>query len=303
MNFDFIPAEYNRLDRLNSWCNGLNLSTCIYKDIFWVNYNNIIRPLAAYSTPVKISTSDAKLLLEKLDGGVVRWTEKPGNIKVPPDKLWYIPLHSSSMTFEELPIQTRKSIDIGLNNCNIKRVEALDLYASGYAIYQKAIKSGHTDSFDEPLSENRFQEWLISDQNFDDIVHYFAIYHEHRLVGFGRCMIYNTYEAHLTHLVIDPDFQVYKLKHAFLWYVLEYYFYLSDFKTFAAQGSPLDPSSEKADFFLREFSFEKHLLLMNVIFRRDILYKMSFMKPFAGIVRHLDKRMHAYLHLEKQSRR
>lgn len=300
MKLEFIEEPGVRKERLSDWCKTQNISFYEYNGILYTNRQQLVQPLAPFYKSINLTKREALNIINVLKGGVIRWPARK-NKKINTKKDWYIVVKSIGAHYDELSTSTKGLLDKGFNNFTVKKVDALQIAKKGFNILQKH-NTQHLN-FDDIIpyhSEEQFIDIITKDQKFDDIIHYFGIFLKDDLIGFCRCNVYDKTEVHLTQLIIDNEHLTYGAKHALTWYILGYYFDYCQYKTIVSGSRPYDPTDKNSQFFLEEFMFEKAYFDLNVVFRRDIDYKVSFMKPFKKIMGKINADLQVFIDIDEQ---
>lgn len=300
MYFEFVSRLSTPAERLSDWCRQQRVPHAIVQDTVWYNTKQLIQPFAPFYKDIQLSKTQAQSLIDELQGGVVRWSTKKQK-QPAQDNDWYIINRNLQLHMEDLPESSVKRIYSGLNYCEVRPIEAELAARDGYLIQVKAqsVEKDYTSMlwFN---NQEAYTAFVSRDEQFDDVIQYYGIFYENRLVGICRCLQFEQSEVQVTHTVFDPDYIKFKTKEALMWWVINYYFEERGFKSIIASTRPLDPTSTEHQFYLQNFLFEKTAMRLNVEFRGDIRNRLSLMRPFSRFVGKINSDMHTYLALDKQ---
>lgn len=300
MYFEFVSRLSTPTERLSDWCRQQRVPHTIVQDTVWYNTKQLIQPFAPFYKNIQLSETEAHNLIEELQGGVVRWSTKKRK-QPAQENDWYIINRNLQLHLQDLPESSIKRIYSGLNYCEVRPIEAELAARDGYLIQMKAqaVEQDYTSMlwFDD---KETYTAFVSRDEQFDDVIQYYGIFYENRLVGICRCLQFEQSEVQVTHTVFDPDYTKFKTKEALMWWVIKYYFEERGFKSIIAGTRPLDPTSTEHKFYLQNFLFEKTAMRLNVEFRGDIRNRLSLMRPFSRLVGKISTDMQTYLALDKQ---
>lgn len=300
MTFEFINNKQDQKSKLIQWCETQNIPHYLYNDIVYINNQQLIQPLAPFYKHIAITKAEALQIIEQLKGGVIRWPSKKRS-RIETDKDWYVITRDMNIAKDELPLMSQRSLHTGFNQCKFRRIEAIEVAREGYRLLQKnASEHLSFDLMTLSNSEDDFIDIVSRDQKYDDFIHYFGAFYDRKLIGFCRCMTFDETEVHLTHIIMDEDYLKFKSKISLVWYIMGYYFDYCNYKTIVSGSRPYGPTSQSGQFFLDELLFEKSYFDLHVVFRRDIDYKMSFMRPFGKLMGKLRSDMKTYINLDRQ---
>ncbi len=108
------------------------------------------------------------------------------------------------------------------------------------------------------------EEASIIDKKYEDIVQYFGIFFESRMIGYAKFFILGKHEAQLQEFVIDPDFEYLKVALCAVYYFSNYYLHENDYKCLNL-GFPFSPVQETlVDELLNQYNFSKKPVRFNV---------------------------------------
>lgn len=300
MYIEFARKKALYTTRLSEWCISQGVPYYVINNTLWVNKGHIIQPLSPFYADIELSAKEALILIDKLDGGVVRWTTKK-NKKTRRQTDWYIINKSYLLNLEELPEKTISNIHSGFNYCEVRPLDAKIASRDGHLIQTKVQKEHmEAPSMFNYQDDASFSVFASRDSAFEDIVSYFGVYFENRLIGLARCQEFNQTEVQISQMLLDPDYTKFKSREVLLWWVIRHYFEDKGFKSIVAGTRPLGPVSSEHDFILEQFLFEKTYMDLNVVFRNDIQYRVSMMRPFSRIASKISSNMRTYLALDKQ---
>jgi len=300
MYFKFTPDTVSYVDRMSEWCVRQEIPHCILNGTLWINKSQIIQPLCPFYSDISLSEEEAEALINSLDGGVVRWTTKK-NKKTRKETDWYIINKSYLLNLEDLPEKTISNINSGFNYCEVRPLDSQVAARDGHLIQTK-VQHELVDfsAMFQYHDEESFSAFAARDAAFDDVISYYGVFFENRLIGLARCQEFNQTEVQITQLLLDPDYIKFKSKEALLWWVIRHYFEEKGFKSIVAGTRPLDPTSTEHDFLMEDFLFEKTYMDLHVVFRNDIHYRVSMMRPFSRFASKISAHMRTYLALDKQ---
>ncbi len=180
-------------------------------------YNKIIIPLGPVITPSANLPVDAKKVLKKLHGFLVWWTDNQ-EVDTSP---WYAVIKDKYLEVDEYHSSNmRNKIRKGLKNCEIRQVEASWLGEHGYSVFKNAL---YTFTKNKIPGLAAFKKKIEPTFNFSDIIHYWGIFMDEKLVGYSVVYCYENHEANISEIRINPDYNTYRPSYALLHKLSEFY--------------------------------------------------------------------------------
>ncbi len=277
-----------------------NESFWIEDGIIFKRYQKMLVPDGCIKSSRRIEKSKEIKLLNKTHSILLRSTSD-FNCS-PSESEWYAVLCDKFTAVEEYKSKQRNEINRGLKNCEIRKISAVELADNGYECYFKAFDNYNNNTV-KPYSQIQFKENILTAQGFEDIVHYWGVFHDDKMIAFATNYIYGNIEASYNSIKLHPDYL-----HLYPIYALIYRmneFYLKDhFVEYVNDGfrSILHDTSIQ-NFLIKKFGFTKVYLKLHVRYHPifDIIMKVAF--PFRKIIAKFDARFNALFELERIHRK
>jgi hypothetical protein len=286
-------------DRLIQWCHVQGYPYVFENDILWYDNGSVVQPLMPYHKSIQISDGEAKQILEKIGGGVIRWGERK-KMGSGHSSEWYVAFKSFGVFPEDFDDKFISKINAGIKYCEIAPISAEQVARDGHLFL---IKNKYLYYQDPAFYLEREDEKMMrvkKDASFEGLCKYYGVFFENRLIGYCRCMEFDKVEMQMTHYVIDPDYSKFKPLEALLYTVFTWYFEDKGFKNIIAGTRPIGPVSDEFQYLIDSFKFDKLPMSLKVVFREDIQYKVSWMRPFSRLISKVSPEMKKYLSLDRE---
>ena len=171
------------LGRIESYYKAMELPYVIHGGCVWHVYQHMIVPVTPPHIGHDLSSKDIKVLLYKLPGSMVRWTQGFTSEENP---TWYSVICDEFLPVEEVDSKTsRRNIRAGLRRCEVRPVKAEFIAKSGHAVYLDALER-YTGASVSALSEAAFSERGMYDTAFPDLVEYWGVFIDGKLSAYAR---------------------------------------------------------------------------------------------------------------------
>ena len=287
------------VDRLIHWCQVQEYPYLLENGVLWYDNGTVVQPLMPYHKSISLSEEEGKLILERIGGGVIRWGErKKMGAEINSD--WYVAFKSFGVYPDDFEDRFINKINAGIKYCEVAPITAEQVARDGHLFVIKNKSIYHQDPAFFYEKEGELMARIQREIKLDGLCKYYGVFFENRLVGYCRCIEFDKVEMQLTHYVVDPDYSKFKPLEALLYTVFTWYFEDKGFKNIIAGTRPIGPVSEEFQYLINSFKFDKLPLSLKVVFREDIQYKVSWMRPFSRIISKVSPEMKRYLSLDRE---
>lgn len=237
-----------------------------------------IVPFGPAAKPYSLSPAQRKMLLLKLGGLWVQWTDGFGPHA--DNSEWYAVIcrcHTPINVIESG--NTRSKLRRGLKNCEVRKVDAEEIATQGYETYCAAINSYQGNDTQIP-TEADFQRRVRSDAPFADIRHQWAVYHQDKLIAFAQNLIYDKIEVDYTLIKLHPDYLKFYPAYALIYKMNEYYLAEQGFQYVNDGFRSILHQTGIQEFLIKKFGFEKAPTGLYLHFRPPYGQILRLARPF-----------------------
>lgn len=174
------------------------------RDILWLEYNRMIVPLGPVKFDYSISRDEARYLLSRFPRAfLVRSTN--GIKESAREYSWYAVVCDKFYELDEISAKSRSEIRRGLKNCAVERVDAGYIAEYGYDVFVRAFQR-YRNTKKPGVSACDFRKRTLAMKDFDDIIHFWGIFHKQKLIAYAQNYIYDNIEVNYSTVKFDPDF-------------------------------------------------------------------------------------------------
>jgi hypothetical protein len=251
----------------------------IMDDKFWVSYDRMIVPIGPIITDYSISDDHAHRLLKKFPGALmVRYTD--GSLRPNGGEDWYAVICDSFKELGAYRHESKREIKRGLENCEVRQVDAgfiadygYEVYASAFSRYQNVIK---------PMGKNDFIKLVGATQNFDDIYDYWAVFYRNKLIAYSLVAIYGGEEAAISVVKCIPEYFKFYPYNALFYSMTKYYLQYKSLHYLNAGFKSIYHNTNMHEYLIKRLSFKKVYLNLGIIYHRLFSYFIKLTYPFRG---------------------
>lgn len=266
-------------------------------DTFYKYYQKMLVPEGAIKKNNPISKSEGKKILKESKAILLRkslgFTSK--------DTGWYAVICDNFIDIDSLKSKQKNEINKGLKNCIVKKISAKELSESGYECYIRAFENYKSVNVNI-IKQDEFKRNVLMEEGFDDLIHYWGVYHDNKLIAYAINYIYGNTEVAYNSIKLHPDFLKHYPMYALIYKMNEYYLKEQNFEYVNDGFKTLLHDTGIQDFLIKKFGFKKQFVLLEIqySFLLKIFIKMFY--PFKKILSNIDKRFNALFELEKINR-
>lgn len=269
---------------------------------FWIEDNKIYRlyqkmmnPEGAITRDFTIDFNKGKKLLSKSNGILIRQTSNFDCNSSQSE--WYAIICKKHIPIEEMNSNKKRGIIRGLQNCSVRMITPRELALQGFECYSKAFdnyKSVNVSVIDEIQYKNN----IINSENFEDIIHYWGVFKEEKLIAYASNYIYGNTEVSYTTAKLHPDYLDCYPMYALIYKMNEYYLKEQQFDYANAGFRSILHETTVQQFLISKFDFKKVYLNLNIQYQPLYGFMMKFTYPFRKFIAKFDARFKALFELE-----
>jgi hypothetical protein len=258
-------------------------------------YLGTIRPYGPICDDYKVSRSTASRLFRELGGWLVLSTtgflaEEVGD--------YYAVICDRFVPLDEYKSKYRSEVRRGLKNCEVRRIDSDYVEKKGYALYVKAFER-YAGDVQPHWTEHEFTDYVHISGQFDDIVHFWGVFCDGKLVTLAANNVFGNVEATYWMIKIDPDYL-----HAYPVYALIYKmneFYLEEQHIgYVNDGwRSLRHETNVQDFLIKKFGFRRQHSRLEISYRTGVRAAVALAYPFRKPLSRLSSKAAGLLQLEE----
>lgn len=275
----------------------------VVDDILWREYNKIIIPVGPAKMDYTINIESKKFLLSKLPSALlVRATDGFRNVNTETiEDRWYAVVCDKFNDINELSAKNRNEINRGLRNCKVERIEANFLANNGLDVYISALKKrGGLGKY--IIREKDFKDKILKTKDFDDIVHYYGVFYDNRLVGYSENHVYENIEVNYSTIKIGPNFLNYYPSYALIYEMNKFYLQKEKFQYVHGGFRNILHKTNMQRYLIEKFKFRKAYTNLDILYKPYLSAFLSTTFPAKEVMGRLNPRLRALYELERINR-
>ena len=269
-------------------------SFLIHKDTIWCNSNGIIQPIGPAKFDYSISVNEAKYILKRLKGRLIRWTDGFSDKKC---SEFYAVICKKPIELEKIPAKRRSEIKRGLNNCIVEKVSTKFVAENAYEVYIRSFDRYRNVRVPK-ISEQAFKNNMLATAEFEDIHDYWVVFYKNKLIAYAHVNLYDKIEAEYTHISFHPEYLQYYPSYALLYKMNEYYLKEMAFEYVNDGFRNLLHQTNIQEFLQKKFNFHKANTNLFVLYDNMLEILISFSYPFKNILKIFSPKLEALYRLE-----
>ena len=280
----------------------------IVNGILWREYQRMVVPLGPAMFDYTISEDEARFLLSKFPKALlVRWTDgfnltddyaKTENNS---EESWYAVICNEFKDLEKLSVNNRSKIRRGLKNCEVKRVGADFIARNGFNVFISAFER-YKGVKRPSITEKEFRERVLKMRDFEDIVHYWGVFHDNNLVAYSENYIYDNTEASYSTIKFHPNFLKLYPSYALIYEMNRYYLKDNKFQYVNDGFRNILHQTNIQDFLVDKFKFKKAYTNLYVFYRSYLSIYLKITFPIRDILKRVVPKLSALYTTEEISR-
>jgi hypothetical protein len=299
----------NSIERFAELYDSLGIKFEIMNGILWREYQGMVVPLGPAMFDYTISEDEARFLLSKFPKALlVRWTDGFNlsddykGIESKSEEGWYAVICTKFKDLEEYSSSDRNKIKKGLKNCEVKRVEADFIARNGFNIFVSAFER-YKGVKKPSITEKEFRERVLKMRDFEDIVHYWGVFHKNNLIAYSENYIYDNIEVGYSTTKFHPDFLKLRPSEALIYEMNKYYLKDHKFKYVNDGFRNILHQTNIQDFLIDKFNFIKAYTNLYVFYRNYVSFYLKMSYPIRKIIKNLFPKVGALYIMEEIIRR
>jgi hypothetical protein len=250
----------------------------IVNDILWREYQRMIVPLGPAILDYSISEDEASFLLSKFPKALlVRWTDGFKVIDSNTQGLflktkngskegWYAVICNEFKDIEELSAKNRSEIRRGLKNCEVKKVDADYIAKNGFNVFISAFER-YKGVRKPSITERGYKERILKMRDFEDIIHYWGVFHKGNLIAYSENLIFDNIEVAYSTIKFHPDFLKLYPSYALIYEMNKYYLKENKFHYVNDGFRNILHQTNIQKFLIDKFNFKKVYTNLYVFYR------------------------------------
>jgi hypothetical protein len=296
-------------ERFAELYNRLGIKYEVINGVLWTEYQRMVVPLGPAMFDYTISEDNARYLLSKFpEALLVRWTNgfNPTDdftyTENNPEEGWYSVICTEFKDLEELSAKHRSKIRMGLRNCEVKIVDADFIGRNGFNVFISAFDR-YKGVKRPSIKEKEFRERCLQMRDFEDIVHFWGVFHNNTLIAYSEDYIYEDIEVNYSIAKFHPDYLKLRPSEA-LNYERNRYYLRDDKYQYVNDGfRSILHQTNYQDFLIRKFGFKKAYTNLYVHYRPFLSACIKMTYPVRNILRRINRKLNAVYTMEEVIRK
>jgi hypothetical protein len=191
----------------------------------------------------------------------------------------------------------RNELRKGTANCKVQQVDATFISRNGYQIYTSAFKRYKNLSYN-PVDEKSFSREIDCGARYQDIIHYWGVFFQGKLIGYSSNFIFDKTEASYSSIKIDPAYLSLNSSSILIYEMNRSYLDENRFEYVNDGYRTLLHDTNFQSFLIRKFGFIKAGLKLEVYYKPLFAAIIKALYPVRRLVVQIDPRIQAVLKLE-----
>lgn len=294
-----VNEKVNYIERFTKLFEELDYKFTIYKNTLWWIYSEMVQPFGPVKFDYSLSSEEAKYILNKLGGLLIRWTD---GIEENKTTEWYAVICDKFLDISELPSKNRNEIGRGLKNCKVEMVNAEYIAKNGFEVFVSAFDR-YKGARKPKISELEYRNNIMKTRCFDDILHYWGIFYKDKMIGYSTNYIFDNIEVNYFTIYFHPSYLKLYPSYALFYTMNKYYLQEEDFKYVNDGYRSVLHETEIQNFLQKKFFFKKAYIDLHVVYKPYIGIPLRVLKPFKYFLEKIDPRIGALYMQDSISRK
>jgi len=291
---------FSGLERFRELYEHLGVKYEILKDILWLEYNRMIVPQGPVKFDYSISRDEARYLLSRFPRAfLVRCTN--GFTESAQECSWYAVVCDEFYELDEISAKNRSEIRRGLKNCTVSRVDADYIAEYGYDVFMRAFQR-YRNAKKPGISAGEFRQRILAMKDFSDIIHFWGVFHDRKLIAYAQNYIYDNIEVNYSTVKFDPDFLRLYPSYALFYLMNKFYLEEKSFE-YANDGfRNILHGTNIQQYLIDKFKFRKVYTGLKLFYRPYLSIYLSITFPLRSCLGKLHPKLRAIYMLEEMRR-
>lgn len=279
--------EYCDVERFCKLLNKTGTEYRLVQDTIWRYYNKMFIPLGPVNKNYT-NIADKKIF----NKGILIRKNKPSNLN---DSKWYSVVCNKFVHLDEMNSKLRYQVKKSLKSCEVRKVTANFVAENCYEILIKSLESYNSDV--SYISENEFKNGILKYDEFDDIVDFWGVFINEKIVAYS---IVNKYYSEVEYSVIkiNPEYRKSTPIYSLIYIMNKYYLEEKKYDLVNDGFRCLLHDTNIQNFLISKFNFKKFYLDMEIDYRLGIGIIMKITYNMRSFIGKIDKRIEALYKLE-----
>lgn len=284
------------VNRFRELYDALGTRTIIFKNILWVEYNKMVVSIGPINHDYTLLKSEALSLLSCFPKAILLRTT--GQFDTFNCSSWYSVVCMKAMDFTKMRPRERRRLEEGLNNFKIQRITADYIARHGFDVYISAYERYRGNS--KPLFDRKtFNDNAIIKGKFDDIVHYWGVFYNDKLVAYSESMVYGNTEIEVLITKFIPEYLKLYSSYALEYEMIQYYLKNFNYQYINSGFRTLLHESNRQKFLIEKFGFRKAFIKIDVIYKPLVNRFIGFSFPFRNFLKNFNPKLEALFKQEE----
>jgi hypothetical protein len=264
----------NYYKRFYDYLKSRNLPVEILNNRIWLSERFVFHPFGPAAYDYSINDDEVKKLLKRNKHILVMYTDGFGGNK---NMNWYAVICRSFTPVEKITnSKLRSEVKRGLKNVSAEVVSAEFIADNGYEAFRNASLR-YSKNF--KITQEEFRKSILPASDYNDIVNYWAVFYQNKLVGFSTVLIYGSIEANYSSIKIDPAYSGYYPFYSLIYNMNKYYLNELKFDYTNDGYRTILHSTSIQDFLIKKFNFKKEFTNIHVHFHPVIKFGLKTASP------------------------
>jgi hypothetical protein len=255
-------------------------------------------PIGPAQESYNISLEDARDLLKKSGALLVRGTQGFVEKDVVSDTDWYAVICDRFHDLGQLGAKNRSEVKRGLKNCRVEKVEADEIAEKGFDVFVCAFDR-YSGVKKPSLTRGQFKDRTLKTKDFSDIIDYWGVYFEDRMIGYSQNFLYDRVEVNYSTMKFHPDFLKFYPSYALFFEMNKYYLRDNRFEYVNDGFRSVLHETNIQQFLIDKFSFRRVCTPLIVHYRPDVEIFLRFTSPFKSLLSPLNSKLAALYVLDE----
>jgi len=288
--------ENSLLKRFADYYAATNTDACIVYGHLWVQYNRMVVPVGPTEIDYDLSDQTARILLKRFPRALFLRTQNGCSPAHPPGP-WYAVVCRNFTDLPDLSSNTRSKVRRGLNKCSVERVSSRFIAENGFEVYAAAYNNyKHVGKL--RISKAQFSMSIDRTASYDDIIHYWGIIANKRLIGYAVNHVYEDIEVNYSTIKFHPEHLKLYPSYALFYEMNRYYLQESNVKSVNDGFRNILHTTNIQDFLIDKFAFEKAYSHLKLVYKPWVSACMNLARPFNQMLNNLSPKVSALLTLD-----
>lgn len=172
----------------------------------------------------------------------------------------------------------------------------------GYRVYASALEN-YRGAKIKNITENQFKKNILFTKNFNDLIHYWGVFHADKLIAYSVNHIYDTIEVNYSTIKFHPDYLKLYPSYALIYTMNQYYLKDKSFEYVNDGFRNILHQTNIQQYLIEKFRFKKAYTNLKIVYKPHLSFLLSITFPFKEYLKQMNPKLASLYALEEIRRK